>query len=394
LKGVDRQLAFLIAAALLVATPVARAAEPYEINTILSLTGNIAFVGATQMKSLKAVEAYVNQNGGINGRPVSFVVSDDGSSPQTAVQLAQGLIAKGVPVILGSSSPNACGAIAPLVAQNGPVLYCLANGGLPVTGGFEFLTLMSYDSHLAVAMRYFRERGLHRLATIFSTDAGGQDAERALQAALALPENKSIALVTQQHFSPGDASAAAQMAVIKGANPDALVAWATGGSAGLLFRGTRDIGLDLPTVTSPGNLTGTFLKQYAAVLPPELIFPAVSYYASGAPTDPATKAAVATLTTAIAGAGAEPDMITISAWDPGMLLVDALRKLGPDASAAALHDYLLKLQGWTGVDGPYDFISNPQRGVGGKNVVMVRWDGQQGKGVAVSDFGGTPLGGK
>jgi branched-chain amino acid transport system substrate-binding protein len=393
-KRLFRPLAFVIAAASVTAIPVARAADPYEINTILSLTGNIAFVGATQMKSLKAVEAYVNQNGGINGRPVSFVVADDGSSPQTAVQLAQGMIAKGVPVILGSSSPNACGAIAPLVAQGGPVLYCLANGGLPVEGGYEFLTLMSYDSQLAVAMRYFRERGLHRLATIFSTDAGGQDAERALRVALALPENKSIELVTQQHFSPGDASAAAQMAVIKGANPDTLVAWATGGSAGLLFRGMRDIGLDLPTVTSPGNLTGAFLKQYAAVLPPELIFPAVPYYASGAPTDPATKAAVATLTTAIAGTGAEPDMITISAWDPGMLLVDALRKLGPDASAAALHAYFLKLQGWTGVDGPYDFIANPQRGVGGKNVVMVRWDIQQAKGVAVSDFGGTPLGAK
>ena len=391
MKRSRRQLGFLALAAAIAVASSARAAEPYEINTILSLTGNIAFVGTTQMKSLKALEAAANKNGGINGRPISFVIADDGSSPQTAVQLAQALIAKDVPLILGSSSPNACGAIAPLVAQAGPVLYCLANGGLPVTGGYEFLTLMSYDSQLAVAMRYFRERGLHQLATIFSTDAGGQDAERALQAALALPDNKSIALVSQQHFSPGDASAAAQMAVIKGANPDAMVAWATGGTAGTLFRGIRDLGIDVPTVTSPGNLTGAFLKQYAATLPPELIFPAVPYYASGAPTDPATKAAVATFAAALAAGGAEPDMITISAWDPAMLLVDALRKLGPEAKPADLHAYLLKLQGWVGVDGPYDFVANPQRGVGGKNVVMVRWDGQQSKGIAVSDFGGMPL---
>lgn len=390
MKRVHRLLLLAVAATAL-AAPAARAADPYEINTILSLTGNIAFVGSTQLKALKAVEAYVNRNGGIAGRPVSFVIADDGSSPQTALQIAQGLIAKNVPVILGSSGPNACGAIAPLVAQSGPVLYCLANGGQPIMGGYEFLTLMSYDSQFAVAVRYFRARGLHRLATIFSTDAGGQDAERALHAVLALPENKSIELVAQQHFSPADASAAAQMAVIKGANPDALVAWATGGTAGTLFRGAHDLGLDLPTLTSPGNLTGAFLKQYAAVLPPELILPAVPYYASNAPTDPATKEEVATLTTELARSGTQPDMLTISAWDPAMLLVDAIKKLGPDVTASALHAYLVKLQGWVGADGRYDFVANPQRGVGGNNVVMVRWDAQQGKAAAVSNFGGEPL---
>jgi branched-chain amino acid transport system substrate-binding protein len=386
-----RSLVLLLIAVSLFAAPNARATEPYEINTILSLSGNIAFVGSTQLKSLKALEAYVNQHGGINGQPISFLAVDDGSSPQTAVQLAQGLIAKNVPLILGSSSPQACGAIAPLIAQNGPVLYCLANGGQAQPGGYEFLTLMSYDSQMAVAMRYFRERGLHRLATIFSTDAGGQDAERALKAALALPENKSIELVTQQHFSPGDASVAAQMAVIKGANPDSIVAWATGGTAGTLFRGARDIGLDLPTVTSPGNLTGAFLKQYAAMLPPELIFPAVSYYGSNAPTDAATKEAVATLTASLTAAGAEPDMLTISAWDPAMVLVDAIKKLGTDVTGPKLHDYLVKLKGWTGVDGPYDYVANPQRGIGGQNVVMVRWNVTKGKGEAVSDYGGKPL---
>jgi branched-chain amino acid transport system substrate-binding protein len=385
-----RSLVLLLTAVSLFAAASARAAEPYEINTILSLSGNIAFVGSTQLKSLKAVEAYVDQHGGINGRPISFVAVDDGSSPQTAVQLAQGLIAKNVPLILGSSSPQACGAIAPLIAQNGPVLYCLANGGQAQPGGYEFLTLMSYDSQMAFAMRYFRERGLHRLATIFSTDAGGQDAERALKAALALPENKSTEVVTQQHFSPGDASVAAQMAVTKCASPDSMVAWATGGTAGTLFRGARDIGLDLPTVT-PGNLTGAFLKQYAPMRPPELIFPAVSYYGTNAPTDAATKEAVDTLTTSLTAAGAEPDMLTISAWDPAMVLVDAIKKLGTDVTGPKLHDYLVKLKGWTGVDGSYDYVANPQRGIGGQNVVMVRWDVAKAKGEAVSDYGGKPL---
>jgi len=206
-----------------------------------------------------------------------------------------------------------------------------------------------------------------------------------------LPENKSMQLVSAQHFAPGDASVAAQMAVIKGANPNALIAWATGGAAGNLMRGEKDIGLDIPTMTSPGNLTDAFFKQYGAVLPTELIYPAVPYYAKGAPTDPATAKAVAEMAKALEAAGAQPDMITISAWDPALVLVSALQKLGPDASAPKLRDYLLQLQGWVGANGPYDYVTNPQRGVGGNNVVMVRWDGQKKAVVAASNFGGTPL---
>jgi len=388
-----RRACWLLAAIALpaLAAPAARAAQPYEINAILSLTGNIAFVGSTQQKALKALEAFVNRTGGIGGRPLSFVIADDQSSAQTAVQLAQDIIAKQVPVILGSSGPASCAAVAPLVAENGPVLYCLAHGGNPVPGGYEFLTLMSYESQLAVTVRYLRERGLTRLATIFSSDAGGQGAEKALLAALDQPANKSIVLVAQQHFAPGDVSTAAQMSRIQDSNPNALVAWATGPPAGMLFRSARDLGVDLPTVTSPGNLTAAFFKQYAAFLPKGLMFPAVPYYASGAPTDPATQTALTNLTDALAAVGAAPDMIAISAWDPGILLVEALRKLGPGASAASLRAYLVNLQGWVGADGPYDFRAAPQRGVGENNVVMVRWDVERGRGAAVSKLGGALL---
>ena len=72
-----RVLATTVAAILCLLPLSSGAADPYEINVILPLTGNIAFVGTTQQQSLKALEAYVNRTGGINGRPLSFVISDD-----------------------------------------------------------------------------------------------------------------------------------------------------------------------------------------------------------------------------------------------------------------------------------------------------------------------------
>ena len=73
--------AVLSAASLLLLAPAARAADPYEINVILPLTGSIAFVGTTQLQAIKGVEAYINKTGGIGGRPVSFVIQDDQGDP-------------------------------------------------------------------------------------------------------------------------------------------------------------------------------------------------------------------------------------------------------------------------------------------------------------------------
>lgn len=390
-----RLFVFVLAALSLGLTiPAARAADSYEINAILSLTGDHAFIGAAQLQALQALQGYVNKTGGLGGRSLSVVALDDQSSTQVAVQLAQSLIGKHVQIIMGPSSPAGCAGVMPLVERDGPLLYCLANQGHPVTGGYSFLTLYSAEAQMGVPVRYFRERGLNRIAYIVSSAADGLDAEKALLGAAALPENKAIKIVAHEYFGATDLTVNAQMARIKAANPDALVAWAAGTSAGTLLHGAQDAGIDIPTVTSPGNLNAAFFKQYAPLLPHNLYFAAAPFYGANTLTDPATKAALAQLTTVLATVGAKPDQIEISAWDPGMLLVDALRKLGPDASAAKLRAYLVDLKGWVGANGPYDFRAVPQRGIGENNVIVVKWDAEHNAFNGVSKFGGAPLAGK
>lgn len=391
-----RRLAAIVLAvvALGLTAPAARAADPYAINVIVSLTGEYAFVGSTELSGLKALEGYVNKTGGIGGRPVAFVASDDQSSPQIALQLAQGLIAKHVPIILGPGNPASCAAITPIVVQDGPILYCLANGGHPAAGGFVFLTLSSPEAQQAVVVRYFRERGWHRLAYIVPIDAAGQDAERSILSAAALPENAALQIVAREHFATTDLSVVAQMARIKAANPDVLIAWATGTPAGTLFHGLIDAGIDLPTGASPGNLNAAFFKQFGPLLPKNLYFAGAPFYGADTLSNPATKAALATLTGALAAVGTKPDHVAITAWDPGSLMIDALRKLGTDASAAKIRAYVAALGGWVGANGPYDFRAVPQRGLGEDSVIMVKWDAQRGEVAAVSKFGGAPLPGK
>ena len=76
-----RQLGLLLAIVLLGATivPSSAADEPYEVNVILSLTGQAAFLGRDEGVPILAAEKYVNAHGGIKGRPLHMVVMDDQS---------------------------------------------------------------------------------------------------------------------------------------------------------------------------------------------------------------------------------------------------------------------------------------------------------------------------
>ena len=166
---------------------IVRGAEPLEIDVILPLTGVGAFVGAEQQQAVKAAQSVINATGRINGRPVSFAISDDQSNPQVAVQLIQAMRAKNVPLILGPSWAASCGAALALDDAAGPVTYCLSNAIRPHPRSFVFSGLLSTNDMLIASMRYFRSRGWNRIAYIVASDATGEDAERAIDNALAQP---------------------------------------------------------------------------------------------------------------------------------------------------------------------------------------------------------------
>jgi branched-chain amino acid transport system substrate-binding protein len=92
-----------------------------------------------------------------------------------------------------------------------------------------------------------------------------------------------------------------------------------------------------------------------------------------------------------AAAGISPDGASVLGWDPVVLVIDALQKLGPDISATQLRDYLIHLKGAAGVNGIYDFEKMPQRGLGLDDTVVTRWSPGKKIWEVVSTPGGAPL---
>jgi branched-chain amino acid transport system substrate-binding protein len=381
----------LTATLLCLAACAATAADPYKIDVITSLTGGASFLGKGEQQSLQLLEKSVNKAGGINGQPLELQFYDDQSSPQVAVQLASQIKAKNPAVILGPSIVAMCNAAGPLM-KDGPVMYCLSPGIHPPKGSFVFTSSTSTYDLAKALMRYFRLKGWKRVAIMTSSDASGQDAERGLNEAAGMPENKEIQIVARAHFNTTDVSVAAQIENVKAANPQAFIAWSTGAPIATVFKGIVQAGLDVPTATTDGNMTYAQMKNYGDFLPRQLYIASAMWagYGQVKGIDPAVEKQQKAIYDEYKAIGAAPDLPASIAWNSGLIVVEALRKLGPKATAVQLRDYIANLKGFAGIDGMHDFIASPQRGLDLTDVVVTRWDRAKNTWVAVSKPGGEP----
>jgi hypothetical protein len=147
----------------------AGAADPYEIHVIIPMTGSGGFLGKSETTLFSAFETYANQHGGIAGRPIKFVLHDDTSNPQVAVQLTNELVATKVPVIVGASwrrrvrPRSRCSRTARLRSV-------FQTRSSHRSGGFMYAAMVTTANHVIAGLRYSRLRGLRKIAYIVSTD--------------------------------------------------------------------------------------------------------------------------------------------------------------------------------------------------------------------------------
>ncbi len=389
-----RRIAAAALAALLLAAaaPSARAAgEPYDIYAVLPVTGGAAFLGKQEVEALKVFEDNLNKSGGIGGRPIHFVVYDDQTSSQQAVTMMTQALDHHPAIVLDGGPATTCRATAGLIA-NGPVEYCLTPSIHPAPGSFQFSALYSSDDQLGVTMRYFKARGFKKIAVLNGTDASGQDADTILQALVKTPEfaGAGISFVAYEHYNLTDLSVTAQLTRIKAAGAQAFIAFTTGTAIATVLHGMQDLGLDIPLMTSAGNMAYAQMESYKAFMPKELLFAGPPALVPDQITDRGVRKAVADYTAAFKAAGGQrPDLLAAVAWDPVQVLAAALQQRGINATPEQIRAEIASTRDFAATLGRYNFVATPQRGISGNWVIMERWDPDKDAWVAVSKPGGS-----
>jgi branched-chain amino acid transport system substrate-binding protein len=259
----------------------------------------------------------------------------------------------------------------------------------PQKGSFVFSSSRSLDATLLAEARFLNDKGYNRIGVLTSTDASGQAGSHALYDAM--PSYKTLQIIDEEKFAPSAITVNAEVAKILQLKPQCVFIFATGPAFATALRALKDAGADLPVFTSSANLNKDQLTQDASFLPKDLYFDGFPFQV-GVPMGTAgQRNAYAAFQAAFKSAGIVPTTISAYAWDPTSIVISAFKKLGPDATAAQIRDYITTLHDFGGVNGSYDFRLGDQHGLGTDSVVVVKWSQTAGAVTAASQTGGKPL---
>jgi branched-chain amino acid transport system substrate-binding protein len=159
-----------------------------KVGTTTDLSGPIAFMGKGVTDGAKLYFQYINDQGGIYGRKITFLMEDDGYQPPRAVQGAKKLITRDkifcMFMNLGSAQVNA---MYPLMEADGIPIVAPATQnqdmGVPPRK-YLFLADTHYTAEAKMAVEYIVEKmGVKKpkLACIYQDDAPGHDWRNGVQ---------------------------------------------------------------------------------------------------------------------------------------------------------------------------------------------------------------------
>jgi branched-chain amino acid transport system substrate-binding protein len=359
----------------------------YTIHAVVSETGSASFLGTEEAAALNALAKHVNATGGIDGHKLQFAISDNQSTASTSVSLASPLVSQ-APILLVGSLTATDKPVDDLVTSSGPVIYDLSPGDHPKPGSFVYSSSNSTTNQTQAFINFAESKGWKRLAAITSTDSSGQDGWTNIAKAVA-SSNGAVTMADHETFDPSAVSVTTQLSKIKAANPQALLVWTTGTPLGTVLKGMQELGMDsVPTMTTNGNASYAEMQRLASELPPQLYFPGAPFMAGSQNLSGQTKTEVQAFDAAMQAAGQKvPDEGDALSWDPGLMLVSALKKLGVSATASQIHSYIDSLASFQGINGTYNFTDKSipdNRGLTISSVYIADWSKSRGAWVAAS----------
>lgn len=228
-----------------------------RIGIILDNTGPGTFLNAAQLAAAGLAVREINAGGGHKGRDVELLPAK--VSTDTAAQ-ARALVDAKADVVIGpTDSSRAPGAINVLARAKVP-LISPANTAAALTGynngGFYFRTAAADVAQGTALAAIAESAGARRIAVLHEAGGYGKEVAAATVAAVAASGGEIVADVG---FSPGQA--AAPVAVVKDAAPDAVVLVAREGAQGALAE-LNNVGLQ----GSKLLLSDGAIRQYGAEL--------------------------------------------------------------------------------------------------------------------------------
>jgi len=343
------------ATALLVATTGLVACGPKEEETIkigvlAPLTGEVATYGVWFKNSAELARDEINDEGGVLGKELEFIIEDTAGDPKAGVNAAKKLIeVDKVGILLGPAASGVVLSVAPLAEQNQVVLLSpiASNYMISESGDYIFRIAPSDTLQSKILSAWiYNDLEYDNAAVVYTNNDYGVGLKEAFESDYA-GYGGTIALA--ESCDPNATDLRTQITKIKELKDvDFVMLFVYPEEGGYFLKQSKEMGLTLPVIGTD-TLHDAQVLEIAGDAANGLTFTDVAEV-SGAEWEAFSKKYKERF-------GEDPNIVCAESYDGVKVLVEAIEKAG-SADSDAVKEALYGIQGYLGASGDITFDEN------------------------------------
>lgn len=356
---------FVIVLSVFLVCANAYAKEPYKIGGLFAVTGAASFLGEPEKNTALMLQEQINKAGGINGHPIEIVIEDTKSDETQAVLSAKKLLENDkVLAIVGPSTTGESMALVPIMNNaHTPLISCAAGAPItqPVKERHWIFKTPQYDTSAVEAIYgHMKKQNISKVGIITIATGFGDAGKKALHD---MASKYGITIVADEKYGPKDSDMTTQLTKIKAAGAQAVINWSVGPGQVIVTKNWHALKMGIPLYQSHGwgskkniELAGKAAEGVIAPLGRLVVWDKL-------PDKHPQKALLKKYTQDYESRyKGEPGTFGGHAYDSIMMVVDAMKKVGPDKNK--IRDYVeTKIQKWPGTGGIFNMSPNDHCGL-------------------------------
>ena len=366
----------LLVAVLLVGGGGPQAAEPIKLGAFFDLTGTSSAIGTPTKLVAEMVVKKINQEGGINGRPLELVIADDEGDPTKAAMIAKKFVESDkVTAIIGPTRTDTGMAAKPIVEQMKVPTFMCVGGDPPVTVP-PFKWTFKSPQRTSVAVKktydYMKKKGLQKIAVITSADGFGKDGKSWLEK---LAPDFGLKIIANESFQPTDNDMTAQLVKIKAASPEAIICWTIGKAGSIVAKNVKQLAISSPLYQCHGLPDPIYIKLAGEASEGNIMPSTKLMVAASLPDSDPQKKVILEFIRLYQDVYHYDRQFPINthsgyAWDAIYIVANAMKKAGTDNEK--LREAIEHTQGYVGISGIYNLTPEDHNGLGEDSMVIVQ----------------------
>ena len=323
-------------------------ADPIYLGLSAPITGNYAEYGQNFQKAMSLGIKWINEAGGVNGRPIELIVGDSKGDPKESAALAQKYTSdKRIVAELGDFTSTCCMAAQPIYDRAGMVQLSPTSSHPDFAPGSKWsFGIIGTQAGEGPFMARFATQtlGKKKLAVLYiNNDWGIVSKDMFIKGA----EESGAEIVAVEHYFEAERDFTGVLTKLRGYNPELLYICSMYNDGALISKQKDKLGWTDVVIMGPGSLYSPKLIEIGGSAVENLMTSCLFF-----PKDPRPE--VQKFVKGFEESyNATPNMFAGVAYDAVNLMAATIAKSGTDR--AAIREELAKTKGFMGVTGEITF---------------------------------------